>query len=622
MSALSRVAVDNHKHISVEQGDTVVLSSRIIPGNEKAIFRMIDHMSRRGADVLYGSMNPPLHVSGHASVEEMKLVLNLVRPRYFMPIHGEYRQLSKHARLAEHLRFAGLEETFIMESGDVLEIDHHGARKSGQGAGGPRLHRFRLGGRSGAGGGDSRPPPSFRGRHRAAHHRHQPPDRPHGEPAGDCQPRLRAGGKTAPSSCEKARQVVAKTLEGSNQEEKTDWGVMKEKIRADLKRYIVKETRAAAADHAGDSGSVSPHATWRTLPGSAASAERVIVPADEGGRGGRVARSFRGRRSGDDGGRRHGRHRRTAFPWAAGCSRWRSSTAWRSIRGMPSPAPGAAARCACRGTALAASSIRPTPPRTAACHRRHDCHQCQRVAQLPLRRHAPLGRGAARGAGRRPRHRESRAATPSISTRAPSRCPQVTKNTAGYPLRPGMDWVDLFVGSEGTLGVVTEARVRLLPAPKAVLAGVVFFADDGAGAGRRGRLARNWRPHAGISWTARRSTCCARAFRKSRPRREAAILFDQELASRRRSRRSTAGWSAFEARGAFEEESSGSRFRPPTASASADSATRCRNWSTIPCGAAGALKMNTRLRRAAGAQSRDAGVLPASVWSTSFPGGT
>src|SRR5689334_14890283 len=132
MSALSRVAVDNHKHISVDAGDAVVLSARIIPGNEKAIFRMIDHMSRRGAEVLYGSMNPPLHVSGHGSIEEMKLVLNLVRPRYFMPIHGEFRQLSKHARLADHLRFAGLEETFVMETGEVLEIDVHGARKAGK----------------------------------------------------------------------------------------------------------------------------------------------------------------------------------------------------------------------------------------------------------------------------------------------------------------------------------------------------------------------------------------------------------------------------------------------------------------------------------------------------------
>src|SRR5258708_22449996 len=129
MSALARTAVDNHKHISVERGDTVVLSSRIIPGNEKLIFRMIDHLSRRGADVLYGSTNPPLHVSGHASVEELRLVLNLVRPRYFVPVHGEYRQLAKHARLAEHLRYSGLEETFVMETGDTLEIDAHGARR-------------------------------------------------------------------------------------------------------------------------------------------------------------------------------------------------------------------------------------------------------------------------------------------------------------------------------------------------------------------------------------------------------------------------------------------------------------------------------------------------------------
>src|SRR5580693_1065947 len=132
MSALSRLAVDNHKHISVEKGDTVVLSSRIIPGNEKGIFRMIDHMAKRGADVMYGSMNPPLHVSGHGSMEELRLVLNLVRPRYFVPIHGEYRQLAKHARLAEHLRHVGLEETFICETGDVLELDNNSARKAGR----------------------------------------------------------------------------------------------------------------------------------------------------------------------------------------------------------------------------------------------------------------------------------------------------------------------------------------------------------------------------------------------------------------------------------------------------------------------------------------------------------
>src|SRR6202790_5011070 len=121
MSALSRVAVDNHKHLSVEPGDTVALSARIIPGNEKGIYRMINPLSRRGADVVYGAMNPPIHVSGHGNSEELRLVLNLVRPRFFVPVHGEYRQLAKHAQLAQHLSHYGLENTFVLESGDTLE---------------------------------------------------------------------------------------------------------------------------------------------------------------------------------------------------------------------------------------------------------------------------------------------------------------------------------------------------------------------------------------------------------------------------------------------------------------------------------------------------------------------
>jgi ribonuclease J len=240
MSALSRVAVDNHKHISVERGDTVALSARIIPGNEKAIFRMIDHMSRRGADVLYGSMNPPLHVSGHGSSEEMKLVLNLVRPRFFMPIHGEYRQLAKHARLAEHLRFAGLEDSFIMESGEILEVDHHGARKNGK----VPVGRVCI---------DSGSVDDVVQEMVIRDRRHLSEDgivlpiiainRHTGrmENAPEIVSRgfaLSEGG----DFMDGARQVVVKTLEGSNQEEKTDWGVMKEKVRADLKRYIVKET--------------------------------------------------------------------------------------------------------------------------------------------------------------------------------------------------------------------------------------------------------------------------------------------------------------------------------------------------------------------------------------------
>ena len=202
-------------------------------------------------------MNPPLHVSGHGSVEEMKLVLNLVRPQYFMPIHGEYRQLSKHARLAEHLRYAGLEETFVLETGDVLEFDHHGARRAGK----VTVGRVCI---------DSGSVDEVVQEMVIRDRRHLSEDgivlpiiainRHTGRieaPAGNREPRICGWRKTARNSCRSARQVVAKTLEGSNQEEKTDWGVMKEKIRADLKRLHREGDVAPAADHAGDSGSVS-----------------------------------------------------------------------------------------------------------------------------------------------------------------------------------------------------------------------------------------------------------------------------------------------------------------------------------------------------------------------------
>src|SRR5689334_22604522 len=132
MSALSRAAVDNHKHARIEADDTVVLSSRIIPGNEKAIYRMIDHLFRRKAHVIYeDGSSPPVHVSGHASQEELKLIINLVKPRYFIPIHGEYRQLRRHAEMAAAMHGA-VGKVMMIESGDLLEFDEQGARKAGR----------------------------------------------------------------------------------------------------------------------------------------------------------------------------------------------------------------------------------------------------------------------------------------------------------------------------------------------------------------------------------------------------------------------------------------------------------------------------------------------------------
>jgi ribonuclease J len=126
MSALSRIALDDHRDVSIEEGDLVLVSARAIPGNERAINRVVNHVHRRGAEVIFGSA-PPYHVSGHASQEELKILLTLTRPRFFVPIHGEIRQLYAHARLAEA---TGLDRRRILlaESGDVIAIDGSAGR--------------------------------------------------------------------------------------------------------------------------------------------------------------------------------------------------------------------------------------------------------------------------------------------------------------------------------------------------------------------------------------------------------------------------------------------------------------------------------------------------------------
>lgn len=120
MSALTRIAMDDHKQIKLERGDTVILSSRFIPGNEKTISDLINHLYRRGAEVFHEKVSE-VHVSGHASQEELKLMINLVRPRFFIPIHGEYRHLVKHLQLARRVGIDG-ERCILAVNGDIVSF--------------------------------------------------------------------------------------------------------------------------------------------------------------------------------------------------------------------------------------------------------------------------------------------------------------------------------------------------------------------------------------------------------------------------------------------------------------------------------------------------------------------
>jgi ribonuclease J len=132
-SALPRIAIDDHRFVHLGPDDVVVFSARAIPGNEKAIARTMSHIARRGADVVTDSMKH-VHVSGHGSAEELKLIVTLARPRYFIPIHGEYRQLSQHARVAQRV-MSGPDrhvEVLLAQNGDLIRFDQAGARLDGK----------------------------------------------------------------------------------------------------------------------------------------------------------------------------------------------------------------------------------------------------------------------------------------------------------------------------------------------------------------------------------------------------------------------------------------------------------------------------------------------------------
>lgn len=120
MSALTRMAMCDHRKVGINPEDTVIISATPIPGNEKLVARTIDFLSKQGAEVIYEAASG-IHVSGHASQEELKLMLNLIRPKFFIPVHGEYRMLKKHAKIAADLGIPK-ENIFVGENGQVLEF--------------------------------------------------------------------------------------------------------------------------------------------------------------------------------------------------------------------------------------------------------------------------------------------------------------------------------------------------------------------------------------------------------------------------------------------------------------------------------------------------------------------
>ncbi len=238
MSALSRAAVDNHKHAHIRAGDTVVLSSRVIPGNEKSIFRVIDHLCRRDANVIYDDgASGLIHVSGHASQEEQRLLINLLKPKFFIPVHGDYRHLKKHIELA--LSIGVVDTGILLEDGDVLELTAKDARKVEKVTAG----RICIDSGSSV---DVVQDLVIRDRRNLSEDGIVLPILTINKMSGKVErpPEIVTRGFVASEQglMEGARQVVTRTLETSSAEEKADYGVIKEKIRIDLKRYIQKNT--------------------------------------------------------------------------------------------------------------------------------------------------------------------------------------------------------------------------------------------------------------------------------------------------------------------------------------------------------------------------------------------
>jgi len=236
-AALPRIAIDDHRHAKIDPEDVVVFSAREIPGNEKAIGRVMNHIARRGAEIVYEGIKH-VHVSGHGAEEELKLMLALVRPRYFVPIHGEYRQLARHASVAK-MASPGT-KVLLAENGDLIRVDADGARIA------DRLPAGRIlidGTRSGEVGDEV-----LRDRRHLAGDGLVVPVVVISRQAGTLEetPDVITRGFVVDARTEALLKeipgLVGAAIEGASVEERTDPGLIKEKIRVDLQRFFRKRS--------------------------------------------------------------------------------------------------------------------------------------------------------------------------------------------------------------------------------------------------------------------------------------------------------------------------------------------------------------------------------------------
>jgi ribonuclease J len=241
-AALSRISIDDHRFVRLTPDDVVVFSARPIPGNEKAIARTMSHVARRGADVITPDMKH-VHVSGHGAAEELKLMTSLIRPRYFVPIHGEYRQLAQHARVAKRV-MSGPDrqlQVLLAQDGDIIQFDRHGARIADKAPAGRVLIDVTRVGEVGD--------EVLRDR------RHLAVDglvvavvaisRQTGSLIGS--PELVARGYVledgqSEAVFREAGLVIAECIAASSIEERTDQGLMTEKLRVELRRFFKKRS--------------------------------------------------------------------------------------------------------------------------------------------------------------------------------------------------------------------------------------------------------------------------------------------------------------------------------------------------------------------------------------------